>query len=524
MGKGGGLPPAGPHLAGGHGSLFSQQHLDTVAAREPRRPAAIQGRAGAADLGRHGGGVTRQRSRKRGADVSFALAQKVADAVLYEGYVLYPYRASSSKNKVRFQWGVVAPRDYSQSGKSEPWEMQTDCLVEPGDPNRPPRIDFKIRGLQLQERLVEEAAGPDMFRPVEFLHVGDELLVAWDEGIEQELEIGGINLHDLAQEGGERRIAFDLPGGSDVEELRASDSPDLCGRLVRRRWAISAVVRLSAEKVDDYLRLRVRIENHTSVPEGMEREDSLRRSLVSAHTMLAVRDGRFISLLDPPSEAKDAVAGCVNLHTWPVLAGPEGSADVLLSSPIILYDHPAIAPESLDDLCDATQIDEILTLRIMTLTDEEKREARGTDPRARRIVDRADSIPDEILERLHGAVRSLRTVDAGPAVPEIPGWEEFLNPPGETPPEEATLTIADVCVGKGTRVRLRPSRRADSMDFFLAGRDARVTGIFRDVEDACYVAVALEEDDPTGDLHEATGRFFYFYPDEIEPLVAEDRS
>ena len=458
--------------------------------------------------------------------MSFELAQKVADAILYEGYVLYPYRASSSKNKVRFQWGVIAPRDYSQAGGSEAWEMQTECLVEPGHPDRPPRIDFKVRCLQLQERLVEEAAGPETFRPVEFLHVGDELLVAWDEGIEQELEIGGINLRDLAVDAdGERRIAFDLPGGSDVEELRSQGSSEFCGRLVRRRWAISAVVRLSAEKVDDYIRLRVRIENLTSVPEGLEREEALRRSLVSAHTMLAVRDGRFVSLLDPPPEAAQAVAGCVNLHTWPVLAGPEGSGDVVLSSPIILYDHPAIAPESPNDLCDATEIDEILTLRIMTLTDEEKREARGTDPRARRIVDGAGAIPDEILERLHGAVRSLRPAEPEPraVTPEIPGWEEFLNPPGETPPEEATMTIADVLVGKGSRVRLRPSRRADSMDFFLAGRDARVTGIYRDVEDACYVAVSLEEDDPTGDLHEATGRFFYFYPDEIEPLPAEER-
>jgi hypothetical protein len=481
--------------------------------------------------------------------VSFELAQKVADAILYEGYVLYPYRASSSKNKVRFQWGVVAPRDYSQGGGSEPWEMQTECLVEPSDPQKPPRIELKIRGLQLQERLVEEATGPDTFRPVELLNVGDEMLVAWDEGIEQELEMGGINLRDLAQDGaGERRIAFDLPGGSEVEELRSPESPgDVpCGRLVRRRWPVTAVIRLSAETVDGYFRLRVRIENHSPGPEGMEREEALRRSLVSAHTMLAVRDGRFVSLLDPPPAAAQAVATCVNLHTWPVLAGPEGNGDVVLSSPIILYDHPAIAPESPNDLCDATEIDEILTLRIMTLTDEEKREARGTDPRARRIVDRADSIPDEILERLHGAVRSLRSVDAGGGLidpspdpspdlgaldfgpfapllsdrlePAIAGWEEFLNPPGETPPEEATITIADVLVGKGSRVRLRPTRRADSMDFFLAGRDARVTGIYRDVEDACYVAVSLQDDDPTGDLHEATGRFFYFYPDEIEPL------
>ncbi len=100
----------------------------------------------------------------------------------------------------------------------------------------------------------------------------------------------------------------------------------------------------------------------------------------------------------------------------------------------------------------------------------------------------------------------------------MPDWEAFLNPPGETPPEEASLTLGDVRVEKGSRVRLRPSRRADSMDLFLAGRDARVEGVYHDVEDAAYVAVTLLDDDPEGDLHAATGRFFYFYPDEIEPL------
>jgi hypothetical protein len=464
--------------------------------------------------------------------MSFALAQKIADAVLYEGYVLYPYRASSAKNRMRFQFGVIAPEEYcAGAGKgSESWEMQTECLVEP---RGEPRIDLKVRCLQLQARTLEEASGADSFRPVEFMDLDGEFLVAWDEGVERELTVLGLALRDLVRDG-ERRIDFEIPGGREVEERRAAG--EVQGRIVRRRWPVLALVRLAAEEVEGLLRLRIRIENRAAL-QGEGREGALRSALLSAHTLLAVEGGAFVSLLDPPAAAAAAAAGCVNLHTWPVLVGPEGSRDLVLSSPILLYDHPAIAPESQDDLCDATEIDEILTLRIMTLTEDEKREARSTDPRARRIVERADAIPDEIFERLHGAVRSLHPLaepmaesePEGPRspeppeppesrVPELSGWEEFLNPPGEAPPEEATLTLAGGRVGKGARVRLRPSRRADSMDFFLAGREAIVQGVFSDVDDASYVAVSLA-DDPDGDLKARTGRFFYFYPDEIEPLA-----
>ncbi|HTQ81361.1 MAG TPA: hypothetical protein VMM92_15285, partial [Thermoanaerobaculia bacterium] len=395
--------------------------------------------------------------------MSFELAQKIADAVLYEGYVLYPYRASSAKNQVRFQFGVLAPRDHclGEGQGAESWEMQTECLVEP-DPEA--RVDLKVRCLQLQARTLEEAAGPGAFRPVEFLDLADELLVAWDEGVERELAISGLSLSNLVQEG-ERRLDFALPGGTEVEELPAQKTPEapdgeLQGRIVRRRWPIAAAVRLSAEPIEGFVRLRVRIENLTPWPAGSPpaRDELLRRSLLSTHTLLAIAGGAFVSLLEPPEAARQAAAGCANLRTWPVLVGPEESRDLVLSSPIILYDYPAVAPESQGDLCDATEIDEILTLRIMTLTDEEKREARGTDPRARRIVERADSLPEEIFARLHGAVRSLRPAGSEPADPRMPegvaegvgelpiptwsepssaaspgalvGWEDFLNPPG----------------------------------------------------------------------------------------------
>ena len=119
--------------------------------------------------------------------------------------------------------------------------------------------------------------------------------------------------------------------------------------------------------------------------------------------------------MDPPEFARAAVARCCNVGTYPVLAGPPGHDDLMLSSPIILYDHPEVAPESQGDLFDATEIDEILALRVLTLTDDEKAEARGTDARAAAILDRCDAMPPEVWGRLHGAIRSLRPVGPGRA-------------------------------------------------------------------------------------------------------------
>jgi hypothetical protein len=249
----------------------------------------------------------------------------------------------------------------------------------------------------------------------------------------------------------------------------------------------------------------------------VERNQALRYSLVSAHMLLAVRDGKFLSLLDPPEWARALAASCVNENTWPVLVGEREQSDTMLSSPIILYDFPAVAPESPGDLCDATEIDEILTLRTMTLTEAEKQEARATDARAAAIIDGADSIPAQVLERLHGAVRSLRsaTTKADDEPVKVPWWDPGAD--ASVSPETDNIRIGGVAVAKGSRVRLRPRRRADAQDMFLAGRVATVQGVFFDVEGNTYLAVSLA-DDPAAELHEWHGRYLYFYPDEIEPL------
>jgi hypothetical protein len=186
---------------------------------------------------------------------------------------------------------------------------------------------------------------------------------------------------------------------------------------------------------------------------------------------------------------------------------------VVLSTPIILYDHPEVAPESPGDLYDGTEIDEILALRVLTLTDEEKAEARGTDPRAAAIIDRCDDMPPEVWQRLHGGVRSIGPVDE---CPEVPWWDPGMD--ASVDPSSDRVMVAGVEVRQGSAVRLRPSRRADAQDLFLQGLTARVAGVFRDVDENEYVAVTVA-DDPAGEELEWQGRYLYFYPDEIEPLA-----
>ena len=150
--------------------------------------------------------------------------------------------------------------------------------------------------------------------------------------------------------------------------------------------------------------------NETSLEEAhtLDRDLALLQSLVSTHTILGVHDGAFVSSIDPPEQFKDLAAGCRNVQGFPVLVGDQGATDAILSSPIILYDYPQIAPESPGDLFDSTEIDEILTLRILTLTDDEKRLMAAVDDRARALLERTEALAQDQLMGLHGTIRGLR--------------------------------------------------------------------------------------------------------------------
>ena len=75
-----------------------------------------------------------------------------------------------------------------------------------------------------------------------------------------------------------------------------------------------------------------------------------------------MRGGAFVSLADPPERCATRRRPARNEGLWPVLVGDD---DTVLCSPIILEDHPRIAPESPGDLFDGGEVDELLVLNIL---------------------------------------------------------------------------------------------------------------------------------------------------------------
>lgn len=415
----------------------------------------------------------------------FALAERVADAVLYEGYVLYPYRASSTKNRYRWQFGVIAPRSPRNDG--EPWFAQSECVVTrtaalSGDLASAPSLTIRVRCLRPRET-TDSAA-----------HHG------WLEGDPHVVDVTTLVLDHLplsqdvsltAPLGLTSRLTIEAEAGAPQSEAVA-DGRDQSTAIAHSSFHPFIKVRMRLENLEPW---RCEFAN--------ARDAMLQRSFAGAHLLCAIDNGSFESLVEPRLAAHPLVSTCRNLNMWPVLIGDRTARDLLLCSPIVLYDYPAVANESPGDLCDATEIDEILTMRVLTMTDAEKNDARATDPRSRAIVDRVEAMPSSALEALHGTMRSA----------------DFFNPPDTPSPDDATVVVAGHIVGRGSRVILRPSRRADAMDMFLRDQPATVAGVYRDVDDRVYVAVTVDRD-PAAVLHESFGRFFYFDPSEVEPTGA----
>ena len=461
----------------------------------------------------------------------------IIQAVLYEGYMLYPYRPSSVKNRQRWTFGSVYPRAWADWSGSDASMMQTECVIKGDDETRVTVRPCFLHLIERDVRELSEPAAPGMgldelsTRSVPSLEVSGRRFDAWQEAGEQHVEVPVLTLGELCMAG--LRLPFSLAGNRAIEPLAEADGR-LRGALVRTRAAIAGRVECCATRIDERtFRLTVRIVNVTPVdePQRLNRDAASSFALLSCHAVLAVEGAAFVSSIEPPDELAEAVAGCTNIGLWPVLVGSGERHDTMLAAPIILYDYPQVAPESAGDLFDATEIDEILTLRILTMTDAEKREMAAGDERSRALLERTESLTASDLQRLHGTLRDVRLgTGTGRAWPDVS--EETGEAPEDTAPwaeldakpRLACVNVDGVALQVGSRVVLHPHARADIFDLALRDQIATIESIERDFEDHVHVAVTIDCD-PGRDfgLARMPGHRFFFSPDEIEPL-REERS
>ncbi|HEY8125187.1 MAG TPA: hypothetical protein VIF88_07180 [Methylocystis sp.] len=441
----------------------------------------------------------------------------IANAVLYEGYILYPYRSSSIKNRQRWTFGGVFPRAFDQQGDAS--HMETQVLVRGGEQAA---LNVHFRFLQVMTREVgqletpaqelTEEGEPALTR-VPSLNVDGRELLAWEEAIEREIALGSLRPADIQEVA--TVLPFRFEAAREIEPVREKDGR-IAAILIRTSHSIQGFAEAKALRLaPDVWRLTIRIENVTTLA-GEERAGAQLRAFASTHAILTVEDGAFVSLLDPPDDLRGAAAQCRNVGAFPVLVGGQDNS-AMLASPIILYDHPAIAPESPGDLFDGTEIDEILTLRILAMTDAEKREMASVDARARALLERTHALTAEDMARLHGVMRD-RASQASQIEPPSMGADH------EKPRLVSLLECGrSLCVG--ARVRLRPKSGGDILDIVLKDKIAVVEAIERDFEDRIHVAVTLI-DDPGRDLGAAgfPGHRFFFSQEEIEPIAAGDGS
>ena len=411
--------------------------------------------------------------------MDFASTEAIANTILFEGYILYPYRASAIKNRQRWSFGTLYPRALAEVQKPpERWGFTAQILAEISEKAR-----FTVRPRFLQ-----------------LLSPEGETEEGWREGLPRSRTLEGLTISELS-DGVDRVLNF-----SELSAEERDKSPAALSVRPRVGRLTLSATKLSA----NLFRLQASFANESPAPafgSGVAMQDV---AFTSAHLLLGIESGQFISLLDPPREFLIPVQNCVQDGVFPVLVGEHGDRTRVLCSPIILYDYPQVAPESAGDFFDGTEMDEMLALRVLTLTDEEKAAIRAGDPHARAILERTETLPQEQLRKLHGAVRGLRPVQ-----------QDDSNPFAERPALESVRAFGAE-LRKGDRVRLWPQKKADILDMAMEGKVAIIEAIEQDLEDNVHLAVVLE-DDPGRDmgmLRQAGHRFFYAL-NEVEPLRSE---
>ena len=395
---------------------------------------------------------------------------ELVSSLLYEGYALYPYTPGAAKNATPTPFGIVYPPDYAETQPAAFSMLRLECVLRGGP-------EAKLTG------------------SVRFLQAAGER----HKGVERRLDPGTATLAELARE------PLDLEYSFEAED--ADDAPPLRGR-----------VRMRADLLGPELaRVKLCVHNDSEVgpTEGDEptRAEGLRRSLLSTHPMLEVEDGEFVSPLERDGEEGEAVEASEAVNTFPVLVG-DGDVAVL-GAAIMLPDHPELAPESLGNLFDNTEIEEALLLHVQTLSDEEREGIAEQDPAVQEMIERADKVSNDEMMSLHGRL-TYKEPDDDEGEGEVTNGTQLVPPAGiDVTPGEQELELGPKSVRLGDKVVLRPGTEGDVFDKILHGRTATVERIYKGYDERVYLGVTVD-DDPGQDLLRDTGRYLFFFADEVE--------
>jgi len=366
---------------------------------------------------------------------------ELVESLLYEGYFLFPYTATSEKNITPTPFGIVYPPAYAAGSSVTFDRLALDCALAAGDGAEEAEIELTLRFLQ--------SSGPR------------------HQASDRTVSVGPVHVG----------AGLDAPAVSEFEFA------PLAGRVT-----------LAAESVKGGgARVAAQVENLTEMETAnVLRAEALELSLLSTHVVLRTSAGRFVSPLEHSGD---------NFNTFPVLATDED--DAILGAAIVLPDHPQIAPESRGNLFDNTEIEEALLLHVQTLSDDERDAIAEQDPKVREMIARAEAATPEDVMALHGR---LELKDPPPAPSGPPNF------PGET-----QVTVDGRTFRREGKVVLRPGAQGDPFDMMVDGKVATIERIYYDTEDKLYLAVTVD-DDPGQDLLRDSGRYLFFFPDEVEVI------
>ncbi|MBI5030831.1 MAG: hypothetical protein HZB51_09910 [Chloroflexi bacterium] len=329
---------------------------------------------------------------------TFELAEKIANAILYEGYMRYPSQTAASPSQRRWTYGELYPQTYRgvQQGL-EACHAQTECLVMG---NAQTTLDIKLRFLHLVQRGIGKFIDDPSIEyvNVERLAVGDQVYCVEQEAIERECNYAHLSLTKMMQSFG-----FSFSSSRSTDTLQEPGGKTL-GILTQRCEALAGTIKIMTKPLEDHLfKLSIQVRNRTPLSaDPPTHADARLTSFVSTHLLLRVTGGEFISLNNPPAEYRSMTSLCENIRSCPVLIGEPGTHNLMLGSPVVLEDYPQIALGSTNDLLPATKNGDLLKVRMLP------------DEHVNQTLEQPNALPPEVFQRLNGAAHKLRPARGEP--------------------------------------------------------------------------------------------------------------